>query len=204
MGEKHHNISHVLVKGRRHGHPLSRGRLPGKFVLPLGLEICLLVSYFRKMWENAVDEVIDAAILVLNEELREIVRGKRKKRGRKCRNRIARRESLGTSNCLFRELSSEDPQEYKKHMRMNVEKFDELLRLVKSYISKTDTVMKVAILEILKLEVTLRFLVSGDSFSSLTYSLEFHHVPFQDFCPKHCNQLFFRKISALLDHASLG
>ena len=118
MGEKHHNISHVLVKGRRHGHPLSRGRLPGKFVLPLGLEICLLVSYFRKMWENAVDEVIDAAILVLSEELREMVREKRRKRGRKCRNWIARRESPWASNCLFRKLSSKDPQEYGKRMRI--------------------------------------------------------------------------------------
>jgi len=58
------------------------------------------------MWENAIHEVIDAAILVLSEELTEIVREKRRKRGRKCRNWIAPRESLGASNCLFRELSS--------------------------------------------------------------------------------------------------
>jgi len=142
-------------------------RLPGKFVLPLGLEICLLASYFRTMWENSIDEIFDAAILVLSEELREMVREKKRKRGRKCRNWIARRESLGASNCLFRELSNEDPQEYRKHMRMSVEKFDELLRLVESYISKTDTVTKAAIPARLKLEVTLRFLASGDSFSSL-------------------------------------
>jgi hypothetical protein len=78
------------------------------------------------VWENAIDEVIDAAILVLSEELREIVKEKR--------TWIARRESLRASNCLFRELSSEDPQEYRKHTRMSVEKFDELLRLVVSYI----------------------------------------------------------------------
>jgi hypothetical protein len=40
---------------------------------------------------------------------------------------------LGASNCLFRELSSEDPQDYRKHMMMSVETFDELLRLVESY-----------------------------------------------------------------------
>ena len=120
-------------------------RLPRKFVLLLGLDICLLVSYFRRMWENAIDEVIDAAILVLSGELREIVREKRRKRGWQCRNWIAGRESLGASNCLFRELCNEDPQEYGKHMRMSVEKFDKLLRLVESYISKTDTVMKAAI-----------------------------------------------------------
>ena len=31
------------------------------------------------MWENAIDEVIDAAILVLSDELREIMREKRRK-----------------------------------------------------------------------------------------------------------------------------
>jgi hypothetical protein len=60
-------------------------RLPGKFVLPLGLEIWVscreLVSYFRTKWKNAIDKVTDAAVLVLSEELREIVREKRRKRG---------------------------------------------------------------------------------------------------------------------------
>jgi hypothetical protein len=52
-------------------------------------------------------------------------------------------------------------------MRMSVEKFDALLWLVESYISKTDIVMKAAFPARLKLEVTLRFHASGDSFSSL-------------------------------------
>jgi len=53
-------------------------RLPSKFVLPLVLEICLLVSQFRTSWENATDEVIDDSILVLNEELKELVWEKRR------------------------------------------------------------------------------------------------------------------------------
>jgi hypothetical protein len=53
------------------------------------------------MWENATDEVIDAAILVLSEELREMVREKRGKRGRKCRNQIACRKSLGHQTLRF-------------------------------------------------------------------------------------------------------
>jgi hypothetical protein len=56
------------------------------------------------MWENAIDEVFDAAVLVLSEDLRELVRGKRRKRGRKCRNCIACRESLGASNCFMNYL----------------------------------------------------------------------------------------------------
>jgi hypothetical protein len=50
---------------------------------------------------------------------------------------------------------------------MSVEQFDELLRLVESCMSKTDTVMNAAIPARLKVEVTLGFLASGDSFSSL-------------------------------------
>jgi hypothetical protein len=48
------------------------------------------------------------------------VKEKRRKRGRKCRNWIARRESLGASNCLFRELFSDDPKEFfRYHQRQN-------------------------------------------------------------------------------------
>jgi hypothetical protein len=49
------------------------------------------------MWGNAIDEVTDAAVLVLSEVLRVIVR---EKRGRLFRNWIARRESFGASNCF--------------------------------------------------------------------------------------------------------
>jgi hypothetical protein len=136
------------------------------------------------MWENAIDGVTDAAILVLSEELREIVKKKRRKRGRKCRNWITSRESLRASNCLFRELSSEDPQGYRKHMRMSVEKFNELLRLVESYISKTGTVMKAAIPATLKLEVALRFLASGDSFSSLALLFRIPPCTISKFLPE--------------------
>jgi hypothetical protein len=115
----------------------------------------LLVSYFQTTWENAIDEVTDAAILVLSEKLRKRVREKRRKHCHKCRNWIVRSESLGASNRLFHELSSQDPQEYRRHTRISVEKFNELIWLVESYISKTDTVMKAAISARLKLEVTL-------------------------------------------------
>jgi hypothetical protein len=58
------------------------------------------------MWENAIDKVIDAAILLLSGELREIVREKRRKRGCQCRNWIAGRESLRTSNCFVNYLTN--------------------------------------------------------------------------------------------------
>jgi hypothetical protein len=69
-------------------------------------------------------------------------------------------------------------------MRMSVEKFDELLQLVENYISKTDTVMKAAIPARLKLEVTLRFLAGGDSFSSLALLFRIRPCTISRFLPK--------------------
>ena len=68
-------------------------------------------------------------------------------------------------------------------MRMSVEKFDEFFRLVESYISKTDTVMKAAIPARLNDSLPVEI-----PFHHLPY-LEFHHAAFQDFYPKHCNTL---------------
>ena len=67
---------------------------------------------------------------------------------------------------------------------MSVEIFDELFRLVESYISKTDTVMKAAIPARLNDSLPV-----GIPFHHLPYYLEFHHAPFPEFYPKHCNQL---------------
>jgi hypothetical protein len=86
---------------------------------------------------------------------------------------------------------------------MSVEKLDELLRLVESYISKTNTVMKAAISARLKLEVTLRFLASGDSLSSRALPFRIPSCTISRFLPETL-QLFFRKILTLLKHASLG
>jgi hypothetical protein len=67
---------------------------------------------------------------------------------------------------------------------MSVEKFDELLQLVESYISKTDTVMKAAVPARLKLEVTLQILASGDSFSSLALLFRITPCTILRFLPK--------------------
>jgi hypothetical protein len=69
-------------------------------------------------------------------------------------------------------------------MRMCVETFDELLRLVESYISKTDTVMKADIPARLKVQVTLRFLASGDSFSSLALLFRIPPCTISKFLPE--------------------
>jgi hypothetical protein len=69
-------------------------------------------------------------------------------------------------------------------MRISVEKFDELLRLVESYISKTDSAIKAAVPARLKLEFALRFLASGDSCSSLALLFRIPQCTFSKFLPE--------------------
>ena len=121
-----------------------------------------------------IDEAIDAALVILAREVQLLIKKKRKKPKIWARKWIQRREILGGSRTLLRELANEDPSEYRKHMRMSQEKFEELLRLVEPTISKKDTTMRNALPARLKLEITLRFLASGDSLASLSY---FFRVP---------------------------
>lgn len=46
---------------------------------------------------------------------------------------------------LIHEFASEDPLEYKRHTRISVTKFEELLKLSEPTISKQDTCMRPAI-----------------------------------------------------------
>ena len=81
---------------------------------------------------------------------------------------ILRRKQLGYSDTLLRELAEECPTRYKQFMRMTEENFNELLSLLDTKkLQRQDTNMREAIPVNLKLEVTLRYLATGDSFSSL-------------------------------------
>ena len=86
---------------------------------------------------------------------------------------IRRRDELGGA-VLLQELEAEDPKSYMNALRMNAETFQELLDLIRPSIQKTDTNMRRALPAQLKLQVTLRFLATGDSFKSLAY---FFRVP---------------------------
>ncbi|KAJ8959580.1 hypothetical protein NQ314_006229, partial [Rhamnusium bicolor] len=82
---------------------------------------------------------------------------------------IRRRSTLGGSELLLKEISTEDPDSYRNFMRLSVEKLQELLKLVTPKLTKSETWMRSPISPQIKLEVTLRYLATGDSFASLQY-----------------------------------
>ena len=96
---------------------------------------------------------------------------------------VGRRGGLGASNTLLRELAEEDPDEYRNAIRMDTSKFEELLSMVASKVQKQDTVMRPAISSKTKLEVTLRYLATGDSFCSLGLMFQVPHNTIFSFLP---------------------
>ena len=94
-----------------------------------------------------------------------------------------RRHSTHGGEVLLQELATEDPRSYMNVLRMNTT-FDELLSLVHSKIQKQDTPMRCALPARLKLEVTLRFLASGDSFKSLSYFFRLPPSSISKFLPE--------------------
>jgi hypothetical protein len=52
----------------------------------------------------------------------------------------------------LKELAEEDPSEYRRHLRMSPEKFDEHLAMLEPSIRKKDTAMRMAIPTSTKLE----------------------------------------------------
>ena len=96
---------------------------------------------------------------------------------------VGRRGGLGASNTLLRELAEEDPAEYRNALRMDTSKFEELLSMVASKVQKQDTVMRPAISSKTKLEVTLRYLATGDSVRSLGLMFRVPHNTISSFLP---------------------
>lgn len=77
---------------------------------------------------------------------------------------------MGTSHTLLVELASEDPDYFRQRLRMTTDKFETLLNKVTPLIQKCNTNMHEALTPKIKLEITLKFFVTGDNYPSLAES----------------------------------
>ena len=76
---------------------------------------------------------------------------------------IQRRQRRGVFVNLLRELEEEDPEKFRQYHRFDINSFRNILRMVRPYIKKKDTVMRASISPGERLSVTLRFLATGES-----------------------------------------
>ena len=120
----------------------------------------------------------------------------RRKRRVWVREWVKRRNVLGASNTICKELSIEDQGGYRNFLRMDPNMFSFLLNKVTATIQKSDTFMRRAIPAESKLHVTLRFLATGDSFSSLQYLFRIPKNTISKFVPEVLDAIY----NALFDY----
>ncbi|VEN56824.1 unnamed protein product [Callosobruchus maculatus] len=115
---------------------------------------------------------------------------RRMKRTMWSRKWLQRRQGRGTLALLNTELRTEDPDAYKNFLRLDPSQFTILLSLVEDDIKKQDTFMRECISAEHKLNVTLRFLATGETFRSLMYSTRIHESTISKFVPEVCASIY--------------
>ena len=75
---------------------------------------------------------------------------------------------------------------------MTAENFDEILSLIKADICKKDTVMRDSIPSEIQLAITIRFLVTGNSYKDLSMGFRVHESTIGEFIPKVCGAIYKR------------
>lgn len=135
------------------------------------------------------EEFVVAGVVVLSSLIKsEFIRSEKEKTKRRRKSVwvkpwIGRRERYGASSTLIKEMKNEDTTAYRNMLRITVKQFDDLLGMVDGMLRKNDTVMRMAIPVTTKLEITLRYLATGDSFKSLEYLFRVPETTISQFIP---------------------
>lgn len=148
-------------------------------------------EYHRKLLKkhskNILLELNNYIIDELNDEIKELEDSKKRLWVRKW---ISRRNMRGASALLLNELRTEDPQEYRLCLRLTPDAFDRLLKLILPVIQRSDTLMREAIPARIKLEITLNFLATGNSYRSLQHMFRVPKCTISGFLPNVCDAIF--------------
>lgn len=119
------------------------------------------------------------------------------------------RRNRGALNMLNKELRVEDPLSYRNFLRVSSSQLEDLLSLISSDITKQNTFMRDAVpaqnrkvtvfsklygiinfKNYFRLEVTLRFLATGESYRSLMYLTRIHESTISRFVPEVCLAIY--------------
>lgn len=131
------------------------------------------VQCFRVQSENSIpcatsagnmsDQDLAAAVVLLV-----VAKRKRKQTRRWSKDWFLKRQKYTHEN-LLKDFMLTEVADFKNYVRLNVEQFQELLKLVTPLIQKKNTVMRDAIPPFQRLSVTLRYLATGNSLEDLKF-----------------------------------
>ena len=101
---------------------------------------------------------------------------------------IANREGEGSYHKLMKELE-QDPEHYKNYVRMDLSTFEELATKLEPLLKKCDTQMWNAISPREQLAVTLQFLATGESYTSVQYQFRINKGTICQIIPWVCEAI---------------
>jgi hypothetical protein len=114
---------------------------------------------------------------------------KRRKKRRFWERTLFKRRNVYSGTSLMTDLGMEDSSGLKSFCRMSASDFEYLLTVIGPKISKRDTNCRSAIPVRERLAITLRFLATGDSYTSLMYQFKVSKQLISAIVPEVCTAL---------------
>lgn len=100
------------------------------------------------------------------------------------------KSNLHYGNALLQDMTFESVEDtVKNFVRMSMHDFEYLASLISLKVKKTDTYMREAITVKERLAITLRYLATGDSFTSLQYLFRVSKQSISKIVPEVCNAI---------------
>ncbi|XP_057305435.1 uncharacterized protein LOC130642367 [Hydractinia symbiolongicarpus] len=103
---------------------------------------------------------------------------------------MKKRKSIGVYNNLVQELRLYDEESFRKYLRMSPDIYELLLEKVRSKLTKKTTHLRKPLELKLKLTITLRFLATGENFTSLHHHYSVGISTIATFIPQVCQALY--------------
>ena len=122
------------------------------------------------MQQNNRDQLAVAVLLARRRAARLVDRRGRRGRRMWVRNWVLERPLFGMHERLMMQLEAEDVAGFKNFIRLNPQRFQELLKRLDRRLTRQDTNFRAALTPGLKLSIALRYFNSGDNYHSLMYS----------------------------------
>lgn len=104
---------------------------------------------------------------------------------------LRRRDSnrLGVLSMVHNELSLEDKSNFRNYLRMDITTFNTLLEMISPAIEKKNTHLRESISARDRLTITLRFLATGESYQSLSFSTRVAACTISKIVPEVCQAI---------------
>ncbi|CAH1987006.1 unnamed protein product [Acanthoscelides obtectus] len=143
----------------------------------------------------------DDDVLVISTAAFIVIAGlsKRKKKKRWWTTKIYRNRLVTRGKLFLNDLMQEDGAQFRNFTRMSSDDFFYLLESIRDKITRSDTHFRKAITAEERLAITLRYLATGDSFSSLQYLFNVSKQVISKFVPEVCKEI----INTLSQHVKV-